>query len=58
VRTLLRALGGWGKDWRMASYLLFESPYCRELMQLGYEDGLRQRDELTSFLFGGQGQQV
>jgi NTE family protein len=58
VRTLLRALGGWGKDWRMASYLLFESPYCRELMQLGYEDGLRQRDELTAFLFAGQGQQV
>jgi NTE family protein len=58
VRTLLRALGGWGKDWRMASYLLFESPYCRELMRLGYEDGLRQRDELVAFLFGGQGQQV
>jgi NTE family protein len=58
VRTLLRALGGWGKDWRMASYLLFESSYCRKLVQLGYEDGLRQRDELTAFLFGGQGQQV
>jgi len=53
VRTLLRALGGWGRDWRMASYLLFESPYCRELMQLGYRDGLRQRDELQAFLFGG-----
>ena len=37
----------------MASYLLFESPYCRELMKLGYEDGLGQRDELTAFLFGG-----
>jgi len=50
VRNLLRMLGGWGKDWRMASYLLFESPYCRELMELGYADGLRQRERLQTFL--------
>ena len=50
VRTLLRALGGWGKDWRLASYLLFEAPYCRELMSLGYEDGLRQKDRMAEFL--------
>jgi NTE family protein len=54
VRTLLRALGGWGRDWRMASYLLFESPYCRELIKLGYEDGLRERDRLAAFLFEPQ----
>ena len=51
VRKLLRVLGGWGRDWRMASYLLFESPYCRELMELGYADGLRQRERLQAFLF-------
>jgi len=50
VRMLLRTLGGWGRDWRMASYLLFESPYCRELIRLGYEDGLRMRAELTEFM--------
>ena len=50
VRTLLRALGGWGRDWRMASYLLFEAPYCGELIRLGYEDGKRQRDRLLEFL--------
>lgn len=50
VRTLLRALGGWGRDWRMASYLLFESGYCRELIQMGYEDGMRQADRLEEFL--------
>ncbi|NNJ65116.1 MAG: patatin-like phospholipase family protein, partial [Xanthomonadales bacterium] len=52
VRTLLRALGGWGRDWRMASYLLFESVYCKELIRLGYEDGMAQRDELAGFLAG------
>jgi NTE family protein len=50
VRMLLRALGGWGRDWRMASYLLFESPYCEELIRLGYEDGLAMRSELLAFL--------
>jgi NTE family protein len=55
VRTLLRALGGWGKDWRMASYLLFESAYCQELIELGYQDGLRERKRLAAFLFSGDG---
>ena len=55
VRTLLRALGGWGKDWRMASYLLFESAYCQELIELGYQDGLRERERLLAFLFTGEG---
>jgi NTE family protein len=50
VRLLLRALGGWGRDWRLASYLLFESPYCHELMQLGYRDGLSQGEQLAAFL--------
>jgi len=50
VRMLLRSLGGWGRDWRMASYLLFEAPYCMELIRLGYEDGMRARQELAEFL--------
>jgi NTE family protein len=50
VRTLLRALGGWGRDWRMASYLLFESVYCQELMRIGYQDGIRQREEIEEFI--------
>ncbi len=50
VRMLLRALGGWGRDWRMASYLLFESSYCKELISLGYRDGLDARQDLLDFL--------
>ena len=50
VRTLLRSLGGWGKDWRMASYLLFEAPYCLELIEMGYRDGLEMKEEISDFL--------
>jgi NTE family protein len=50
VRLLLRSLGGWGKDWRLASYLLFEKDYCQELIALGYRDGLALQTELCRFL--------
>lgn len=50
VRLLLRSLGGWGKDWRLASYLLFGPKYCQALIALGYEDGLQQADALKAFL--------
>lgn len=52
VRLLLRTLGGWGRDWRLASYLLFEAAFCKELIGLGYEDGLRERPRLQRFLAG------
>jgi NTE family protein len=50
VQILLRTLGGWGRDWRMASYLLFESAYCSELIELGYADGMNAKQEIIDFL--------
>ena len=50
VQVLLRTLGAWGRDWRMASYLLFESAYCSELIELGYTDGMNAEREIVSFL--------
>jgi len=49
VRLLLKSVGGWGKDWRMPSYLLFESEYTRALMDLGYRDALSQTEEIQIF---------
>jgi len=50
VQVLLRTLGGWGRDWRMASYLLFESAYCSELIDLGYQDGMNAEQDILDFL--------
>lgn len=54
VRTLLRGVGvsGSGDDARgaaLASYLLFEAPYTRELMALGRADTFARRDEVMGF---------
>jgi NTE family protein len=53
VRFLLRSIGAMRRGGaNLASYLLFEEGYCRELIQLGYNDALDRRDELEAFLVG------
>ncbi len=52
IRYLYRAIGAMGPNGAaMLSYLLFEAPYCQALIDLGYQDALRQRDEILAFLF-------
>jgi len=54
IRTLLRGVGvsGQGSDARgaaLASYLLFEADFTRELMDLGESDTQARRDEVARF---------
>jgi len=51
LRALLRTLGAQGSGGRqLISYMLFEQSFTRELIALGYADGLRRSEELRDFL--------
>jgi NTE family protein len=51
IKILLRMMGLHDKaDSSLLSYLLFEKEFCRELIDLGLQDGLARQEEIRSFL--------
>ncbi len=53
LRTLLWGISGRGRgEGRLLSYLMFEQAYTRELIELGYRDAMRVRDQLQDFIAG------
>lgn len=51
IKILLRAIGAYSKnDSNFMSYLLFEKGYCNALIKLGYEDTLREKENIMHFL--------
>lgn len=51
IRMFVRGSGATHRSGSgVLSYLLFEAPYCQDLMDLGYHDGCARREELRRFL--------
>ncbi|MGL5503294.1 MAG: patatin-like phospholipase family protein, partial [Aeromonas veronii] len=51
LRRLLRVLGVKGDETSsLASFLMFYPGYCQQLIKLGYQDTLRERERVVAFL--------
>lgn len=55
IRALLRGISGRSPgENRLLSFLLFEKAYTRELINLGYRDAMKVKDELQDFVTGAE----
>ncbi len=54
LRALLHGIGGGKKqsENRLLSFLLFESEFTRELIDLGYRDAMKVKEQLQDFMSG------
>ena len=51
IRLFYRAIGAMRRDGSsLLSYVLFEEPFCRALIELGYQDTLSRKSEILQFL--------
>lgn len=51
MRSVCRAIGAMGPNGStLLSYVLFEAPFCKALIDLGHHDTLQQKDEVLQFL--------
>jgi NTE family protein len=51
IRILLRSVGVMRRNGaNLVSYLLFDKSYCRALIDLGYQDAIKRKDEIMAFL--------
>lgn len=47
IRYLLKGLGTLEEANEIISYLLFESSFCTQLIEIGFEDGMKARDQIV-----------
>ncbi len=58
IRYLLKGLGPLSEASEIISYLLFEKDFMLSLIDMGYEDALAQKDEITRFLLESRPQSL
>ena len=59
MRLAYRAIGAMGRDGStLLSYLLFEKPFCRALIELGHQDTMARKDEVLQFIGADDGSPV
>jgi len=55
LRVLLRSMGALNSSGsELMSYLMFQSSFTRELIEMGYEDAIAQGNKMLDFLDGGR----
>jgi NTE family protein len=51
MRLFSRAIGAMKRDGSaLLSYILFEEPFCRALIELGYQDTVPKRGQILRFI--------
>lgn len=50
IRYLLRGLGPLHDTMEIASFLLFEPSYCSQLIEIGFEDAMRNKEQIRQLL--------
>jgi len=54
IRFLLRGLGSLEEGSELVSYLLFDSHFCKQLIDLGYHDCMAQKEKIIPFLLNNK----
>ena len=54
LRFFLKAMGHLEDATELVSYLMFDSSFCKQLIEIGYNDGLRQKDEIKNLLLSSK----
>lgn len=54
ITLFFRAIGAMRRDGStLLSYVLFEEPFCRALIELGYQDAMPRKTEILQFIHSG-----
>ncbi|MGE5085004.1 MAG: patatin-like phospholipase family protein [Bacillota bacterium] len=50
IRYLLSGAGSLNESSELVSFLLFEPSYCKQLIEIGYTDGIKEKDQIIRLL--------